>query len=170
MKLLPVTCAIAALSFGTHAFAWDFVLLDSDKPASNQRITSEQLGLKVDKPFSITLRTLHGGRQEGVSLIDIDNGTMKLTVVPTRGMNVLSAQVGSARMGWDSPVKDVVNPAFIELNGRGGLGWLEGFNELVARCGYEWVGHPGMDNGELLTLHGRAANIPASKVDRKSVV
>ncbi|RZA11966.1 MAG: DUF4432 family protein, partial [Proteobacteria bacterium] len=99
-----------------------------------------------------------------VSLIDIDNGTMKLTLVPTRGMNVLHAQVGDARMGWDSPVKEVVNPAFIELNGRGGLGWLEGFNELVTRCGYEWVGHPGMDNGELLTLHGRAANIPASKV------
>jgi hypothetical protein len=79
-------------------------------------------------------------------------------------MNVLRASVGNVRMGWDSPVKDVVNPSFIELNGRGGLGWLEGFNELVARCGYEWVGHPGMDNGELLTLHGRAANIPASKV------
>jgi hypothetical protein len=30
-------------------------------------------------------------------------------------------------------------------NGRGGPGWLEGFNELVTRCGYEWVGHPGMD-------------------------
>jgi len=164
MKLLPLACAISALTLSAHALAWDFVLLDSDKPAQNQRITSEQLGVKVDKPFSITMRTLHGGRQEGVSLIDIDNGTMKLTLVPTRGMNVLHAQVGDARMGWDSPVKEVVNPAFIELNGRGGLGWLEGFNELVTRCGYEWVGHPGMDNGELLTLHGRAANIPASKV------
>ncbi|CAI3786914.1 hypothetical protein AHFPHNDE_00560 [Pseudomonas sp. MM227] len=164
MKLLPLACAISALTLSSHALAWDFVLLDSDKPAQNQRITSEQLGVKVDKPFSITMRTLHGGRQEGVSLIDIDNGTMKLTLVPTRGMNVLHAQVGDARMGWDSPVKEVVNPAFIELNGRGGLGWLEGFNELVTRCGYEWVGHPGMDNGELLTLHGRAANIPASKV------
>ncbi|MBD8604895.1 aldose 1-epimerase family protein [Pseudomonas sp. CFBP 8771] len=164
MKLLPLTCAISALTLSAHALAWDFMLLDSDKPAQNQRITSEQLGVKVDKPFSITMRTLHGGRQEGVSLIDIDNGTMKLTLVPTRGMNVLHAQVGDARMGWDSPVKEVVNPAFIELNGRGGLGWLEGFNELVTRCGYEWVGHPGMDNGELLTLHGRAANIPASKV------
>ena len=164
MKLLPLACAISAFTLSAHALAWDFVLLDSDKPAQNQRITSEQLGAKVDKPFSITLRTLHGGRQEGVSLIDIDNGTMKLTLVPTRGMNVLHAQVGDARMGWDSPVKEVVNPAFIELNGRGGLGWLEGFNELVTRCGYEWVGHPGMDNGELLTLHGRAANIPASKV------
>ncbi|MBD8684988.1 aldose 1-epimerase family protein [Pseudomonas sp. CFBP 13719] len=164
MKLLPLACAISAFTLSSHALAWDFVLLDSDKPAQNQRITSEQLGIKLDKPFSITMRTLHGGRQEGVSLIDIDNGTMKLTLVPTRGMNVLYAQVGDARMGWDSPVKEVVNPAFIELNGRGGLGWLEGFNELVTRCGYEWVGHPGMDNGELLTLHGRAANIPASKV------
>ncbi|MBD8733241.1 aldose 1-epimerase family protein [Pseudomonas sp. CFBP 13710] len=164
MKLLPLACAISAFTLSSHALAWDFVLLDSDKPAQNQRITSEQLGVKLDKPFSITMRTLHGGRQEGVSLIDIDNGTMKLTLVPTRGMNVLHAQVGDARMGWDSPVKEVANPAFIELNGRGGLGWLEGFNELVTRCGYEWVGHPGMDNGELLTLHGRAANIPASKV------
>jgi hypothetical protein len=164
MKLLPLACAISAFTLSSHALAWDFVLLDSDTPAQNQRITSEQLGVKLDKPFSITMRTLHGGRQEGVSLIDIDNGTMKLTLVPTRGMNVLHAQVGDARMGWDSPVKEVVNPAFIELNGRGGLGWLEGFNELVTRCGYEWVGHPGMDNGELLTLHGRAANIPASKV------
>ncbi|MFH7450887.1 DUF4432 family protein, partial [Pseudomonas syringae pv. tagetis] len=34
----------------------------------------------------------------------------------------------------------------------------------VTRCGYEWGGLPGLDNGELLTLHGRSANIPASKV------
>ncbi|MEE4132790.1 aldose 1-epimerase family protein [Pseudomonas viridiflava] len=164
MKTLPLLVGLSALSLASSAFAWDHVLLDTDKPAQNQQITSKQLGVKTDKPFTITLRTLHGGRQEGVSIIDIDNGTMKLSVVPTRGMNVLQASVGDVRMGWDSPVKDVVNPAFIELNGRGGLGWLEGFNELVTRCGYEWVGHPGMDNGELLTLHGRAANIPASKV------
>ncbi|OLF51173.1 aldose 1-epimerase family protein [Pseudomonas chlororaphis] len=161
LKLLVAFCAFAAAS---HAMAWDYVLLDSDKAAQDVHITSAQLGVKSATPFSISLRTLHGGRQEGVSIVDIDNGTMKLSVVPTRGMNVLQASVGNVRMGWDSPVKEVVNPAFIELNGRGGLGWLEGFNELVTRCGYEWVGHPGVDNGELLTLHGRAANIPASKV------
>jgi hypothetical protein len=164
MTLLKLAVAFGALTAASHALAWDYVLLDSDKAPQNWQITSQQLGVKTDRPFSVTLRTLHGGRQEGVSIVDIDNGTMKLSVVPTRGMNVLQASVGTVRMGWDSPVKDVVNPSFIELNGRGGLGWLEGFNELVARCGYEWVGHPGMDNGELLTLHGRAANIPASKV------
>ncbi|MGE7958103.1 aldose 1-epimerase family protein [Pseudomonas sp. NPDC089530] len=161
LRLLVALCASTAAS---QAMAWDYVLLDTDKAAQDFHITSAQLGAKTAKPFSVSLRTLHGGRQEGVSIVDIDNGAMKLSVVPTRGMNVLQASVGDVRLGWDSPVKEVVNPAFIELNGRGGLGWLEGFNELVTRCGYEWVGHPGLDNGELLTLHGRAANIPASKV------
>ena len=27
---------------------------------------------------------------------------------------------------------------------------------MVTRCGYEWVGHPSMDNGVLLPLHGLA--------------
>jgi len=164
MTPLRLLVALSAFTAASHAMAWDYVLLDTDKAAQDFHITSQQLGVKTEQPFSVTLRTLHGGRQEGVSIVDIDNGAMKLSVVPTRGMNVLQASVGKVRMGWDSPVKEVVNPAFIELNGRGGLGWLEGFNELVTRCGYEWVGHPGMDNGELLTLHGRAANIPANKV------
>ncbi|QTT86196.1 aldose 1-epimerase family protein [Pseudomonas chlororaphis] len=164
MTPLRLLVALSAFTAASHAMAWDYVLLDTDKAAQDFHITSAQLGVKTAKPFSVTLRSLHGGRQEGVSIVDIDNGAMKLSVVPTRGMNVLQATVGAVRMGWDSPVKEVVNPAFIELNGRGGLGWLEGFNELVTRCGYEWVGHPGMDNGELLTLHGRAANIPANKV------
>ena len=71
--------------------------------------------------------------------MDIDNGAMKISVVPTRGMNVMDAVIGKVRLGWDSPVNEVVNPAFIELTGRGAVGWLEGFNELVTRCGYEWV-------------------------------
>lgn len=34
---------------------------------------------------------------------------------------------------------------------------------MVTRCGYEF-GHPGMDKGVMLSLHGLAANIPASRV------
>jgi len=149
---------------GAPACAWERVLLDTNKAAENWQITSQDLGLKLDKPFSVRMRVLHGGRQEGVSIVDIDNGVMRISVVPTRGMNVLEAVCGDVRIGWRSPVSEVVNPAFIELNGRGGLGWLEGFNEMVTRCGYEWVGHPGVDKGVMLPLHGLAANIPASKV------
>jgi Domain of unknown function (DUF4432) len=148
----------------TNALAWERVLIDAYTAPQNWEISSQDLGLKPAKPFSVRMRTLHGGRQEGVCIVDIDTGAMKISVVPTRGMNVLEAIAGNVRIGWESPVSEVVNPAFIELNGRGGLGWLEGFNEMVVRCGYEWVGHPGMDKGVLLPLHGLAANIPASKV------
>jgi Domain of unknown function (DUF4432) len=147
-----------------HPPAWEKVLLDTYTAPQNWEISNQDLGLKSAKPFSVRMRTLHGGRQEGVCIVDIDTGAMKISVVPTRGMNVLEAVAGSVRVGWNSPVSEVVNPAFIELNGRAGLGWLEGFNEMVTRCGYGWIGHPGVDKGVLLSLHGLASNIPASKV------
>lgn len=161
----PVLALGLAALATTAAQAADHVLLDVNQPMTERRISSTELGIKTDKPFTVTTRLLHGGRQEGVSLVEIDTGAMVITVVPTRGMNVLKAVAGNVRLGWDSPVREVVNPAFIELNGRDGLGWLEGFNELVTRCGYEWVGHPGKDtDGQMLTLHGLVSNIPASKV------
>jgi hypothetical protein len=163
LQTIPLIGVSAALG-STPALAREWVLLDASEAPQNWQITSQELGLKIDTPFSVSLRTLHGGRQEGVTVVDIDTGAMKISVVPTRGMNVFEAVAGNVRLGWDSPVSELVNPAFIDLKGRGGLGWLEGFNEMVVRCGYEWVGHPGLDQGVMLSLHGLAANIPASKV------
>jgi hypothetical protein len=160
-RTIPLVGYGVALGSGT---AREWVLLDTHVAAQNWKVTSQELSIKTDKPFSISLRTLHGGRQEGVIVIDVDTGAMRITIVPTRGMNVFEAVAGNTRLGWDSPVSELVNPAFIDLNRRGGLGWLEGFNEMIARCGYEWVGHPGLDQGAMLSLHGLAANIPASKV------
>jgi hypothetical protein len=165
MKAIVSLLGLSFFYTTIHAVAWDRVLIDQETAPQNWEITSHDLGLKPDKPFSVRMRVLHGGRQEGVSIVDIDNGVMKISVVPTRGMNVLEAVSGDVRIGWNSPVSEVVNPATIELDGRGGLGWLEGFNEMVVRCGYEWVGHPGKDKGVFLPLHGLAANIPASKVE-----
>ncbi|RYX82319.1 DUF4432 family protein [bacterium] len=144
--------------------AWEYNLNSMAPTKDVWRITSQELGITSSKPFSITTRRLHGGRQEGVTVIEIDNGKMKVRVCPTRGMAPLDAVSGSIKLGWQSPVKEIVNPAFINLESRGGLGWLDGFNELVVRCGYEWTGHPGMDKGEMLTLHGRAQNTPATDV------
>ena len=71
-------------------------------------------------------------------------------------------------------MRETVNPIYINLQSKGGLGWLEGFNEFVARCGLEWSGHPGTDKfinnvGDPatmeLTLHGRVENLPASEVE-----
>src|SRR5207249_8687639 len=99
---------------------------------------------------------------------------LTFTVVPTRGMSVLKIELGDVRLGWDSPVRAVVHPSLINLQSRGGLGWLEGFNEWMVRCGLEFAGHPGKDKfinnvgdeAEMdLTLHGKIGNTPASEVE-----
>ena len=138
------------------------------------KITNRGMKIKSDAPWSVEKFTLHGGRQEGVDLLVVDNGRLKFTVIPTRGMGVLKVEMGDVRLGWDSPVKEIVHPQFVNLQSRGGLGWLEGFNEWMIRCGLESAGHPGKDKfinnvgdeAEMdLTLHGKIANIPASEVE-----
>jgi galactose mutarotase-like enzyme len=48
-----------------------------------------------------------------------------------------------------------------------GLGWLDGFDELLVRCGLESNGAPEFDSNGTLRygLHGKIANIPAHKVE-----
>ncbi len=145
----------------------EFILTDSHAgtDVGNWKVTSEELGIEGPTPFSIEKKRLHGGRQQGVDVLIVNNGVMQITVVPTRGMGIYEVKSGDLRLGWDSPVKEIVNPAFIDLESRNGLGWLDGFNEMLVRCGYEWTGHPGVDDdGFPKSLHGRVQNIPASYV------
>ncbi|MFT5128538.1 MAG: hypothetical protein ACI8W8_002149 [Rhodothermales bacterium] len=114
--------------------------------------------------YNVTTETLHGGKQEGVKLIHVDNGKLKFTVIPTRGMSVLSVESGDVKLGWNSPIKEIVHPAYMDLEDRGGLGWLDGFNEAMVRCGVASAGHPGEDGKWQVSLHGKIGNIPASEV------
>ena len=137
-------------------------------------IDAGRLGLPGKQPWSVTKRTLRGGRREGVDLIEVDNGALSFAIVPTRGMGIWRGRFQGDRIGWDSPVGDgPVHPSFVNLMNGGGLGWLEGFDELLARCGLENNGAPygetslGPDGSERHTthgLHGKIANIPASYV------
>jgi hypothetical protein len=124
--------------------------------------------------WSVKSYTLRGGLQEGVQVVEVNNGTLSYAILPTRGMGIWKGQCGDVRLAWDSPVKDPVHPAFINQEERGGLGWLKGFNEWFVRCGVNSMGAPGMDTvtdysgNEFdvpLTLHGKIANIPARAVE-----
>lgn len=124
-------------------------------------------------PWSVRMHRLHGGKQDGVDLITIDNGMFSLRLCPTRGMGIIDATMGELKLGWDSPVKEIVHPAFIDQQRRGRTGWLEGFSEFVVRCGLEFMGPPCKDFEHTAvgeppatdtTLHGKIANIPASEV------
>ncbi len=163
---------LAMKSAGAERFTHTLISASRSIHVDQWTLTHRDLGGPT--PWSIRKFTLKGGRQEGVDVIVVDNGVLTLTIVPTRGMGILEATAGDVRLGWDSPVREVVHPKFINLTQRGGLGWLEGFNEWMVRCGVEWAGHPGRDaftdntgaRSEMdLTLHGRIANTPASEVE-----
>lgn len=140
----------------------------------DEKIDGRKITPECETPWSVDIKTLHGGKQEGVRLITLDNGKMQIVVIPTRGLGVLSVTMGDLKLGWKSPVTEVVHPKHVNLALRGGLGWLEGFNEWLARCGLENTGQAGPDEivnnvGDKtvvdLTLHGKIANIPASEVE-----
>ena len=112
-------------------------------------------------------RTLRGGLTEGVEVVRIDNGRLAFEVLPTRGMGLWKAWLGDLVIGWRSPVRGPVHPKFVPIAEPGGLGWLDGFDELLVRCGLESNGAADFDEkGRLIyPLHGRIANRPAHKVE-----
>jgi hypothetical protein len=117
--------------------------------------------------FSIGKRRLQGGVRDGVDIVEIDNGRLKLTVVPTRGMGIHRGECDGLRLGWTSPVKNgPVHPKFVPQDEATGIGWLSGFDEFLVRCGLEYCGAPEWDGPKLIhPLHGRIANLPAHDVE-----
>ncbi|CAE1144185.1 aldose 1-epimerase family protein [Serratia rhizosphaerae] len=162
--LTAVSIAISLIS--GYASAQTIVLTDSEKGIEQGNWQTDSHKLKLGgADFSLRQQVLHGGKQEGSKVITLTSpGGLTIALSPTRGMDILHVNGAGVRLGWDSPVDEVVNPAYINLESRNGLGWLDGFNEMMVRCGFAWTGHPGVEDGTLYTLHGRAGNTPASKV------
>jgi len=145
-----------------------WLLTDVDQDVYVDQITlgPEQVGGPA-RGYSATKRTLRGGLREGVDVVEVHNGRFRFVVVPTRGMGIWRAAMGEVQLGWRSPVKGPVHPAHVPLWESSGIGWLNGFDELLCRCGLESNGAPEfLPNGTLrYPLHGKIANTPAHKVE-----
>ena len=102
------------------------------------------------------------GPARGVRAFRFRTGSgLSFDVVPDRGMDLSFAEHGGTPLAWLSP-NGVVAPSFYEPAGEG---WLRSFpGGLLVTCGLRNVGPPGEREGEELGLHGRASNIPASRV------
>jgi hypothetical protein len=145
---------------------WILTDVDADIYQEQISIGPELVGGPA-QGYSVTKRTLHGGKREGVDVIEVHNGLLRFVVVPTRGMGIWRATCADVQLGWQSPVNGPVHPAFVPLWESSGMGWLEGFDELLVRCGLESNGAPEfLPNGALrYPLHGKVANTPAHKVE-----
>ena len=135
------------------------VLIDSEK----NHLASDNETLS-DGKLSVTSQSLVGGVRDGVVTVTVTDGDFSFTVVPTRGMSVHRAEYKGEFIGWDSPVNGPVHPSFVDVGEPSGLGWLDGFDELLCRCGLESNGAPEHDaeTGRLVyPVHGRIGNKPA---------
>lgn len=153
-------------SYPVPAQIWTLTDTASDIHHTEFRITDADLP-GTDGNWSVTKRVLRGGLSDGVDLIEVDNGQMTLAIIPTRGMGIWRAKIGDDVLGWRSPVRGPVHPKYVPNTDPNGFGWLEGFDELVVRCGLESNGGPDFDDAGRLAypLHGRIANRPAHRVE-----
>lgn len=121
--------------------------------------------------WSVSKRVLRGGRRDGVELVEVDNGSLSFKVVPTRGMGLWKGAYQGRRLGWDSPIRDgPVHPSLVRPIESGGIGWLDGFDEWLVRCGLSHNGAPfeetipaadGTHRHVVHALHGPIGNTPA---------
>jgi hypothetical protein len=156
--------------------SWILTDVANDVWLDSWTLSNQNLRLPTTQDWSIRKRTLRGGLRDRVDVIEVHNGAFSFDVLPTRGMGLWRGQYRGNFLGWKSPVRGPVHPQFVELNARGGLGWLDGFDEWLCRCGLSWNGPPGEDvytgkNGQTLknqiSLHGRIANLPAHFVEAR---
>jgi len=144
---------------------WILLDVEDDQYTDEIRLTSADAD-GVPEGISIVKRRLRGGLRDGVDVIEVDNGVFRFVVVPTRGMGIHRATLGQVRLGWQSPMRGPVHPSLVNLQTPDGLGWLDGFDELLARCGLQSNGSPVFDDNGTLRwpLHGKIQNTPAHEV------
>ncbi len=158
----------------TRFKSWTLTDVANDVWLDSFAVGNDGLRLATPHDWSVRKRTLRGGLRDGVDAIEVHNGALSFTVVPTRGMGLWRGEYRGNFLGWRSPVRGPVHPGFIDPGERGGLGWLRGFDEWLCRCGLASNGPPGEDvvtdrAGQTtrtpLTLHGKIANLAAHFVE-----
>ncbi|WLT07678.1 aldose 1-epimerase family protein [Gilliamella apis] len=165
MKIKNTSLAILLGLVSYSASAKDYVITDGDRLIQKGDWQISNKNISPDAPpFTIENVILKGGKQEGSELLTIKSEGLTINLSPTRGLGIVNVEGNGIRLGWDSPVKEIVNPKYMNLESRGGAGWLDGFNEMMVRCGFEWTGHAVQADGMMYTLHGRAQNTPVSKL------
>ncbi len=131
---------------------------DLSQPLENPRAYKTAAG-----EFGVQRFLLTDGPRSGTELLVVETDRVRAALCPTRGLSLWKAYIDSTPVGWNSPVQGPIHPSLVPLAEQSGLGWLDGFDELLVRCGARSFGAPDFDaQGNLLFgLHGRVGNLPA---------
>ena len=100
------------------------VLIDAGQSVVRDDVMFGDGGIDSRIIWKLLLRQCRGGRSDGVHVVTLDNGAMSIDVLPTRGMGIWRVKRGNKTLGWQAPVREPVNPAFVPLMEPAGLGWF----------------------------------------------
>lgn len=102
------------------------------------------------------------GVSKGIRAVDISTASgVYLTVLLDRGMDISRLLYRSVPISFMSATKET-SPIYYESRD---FEWERTFfGGLLTTCGLTYMGHPCIDNGEELGLHGRISNIGAENV------
>jgi peroxiredoxin len=174
LRLISITIAATAALSAQAAEPFRLVITDVEKNVHEKTVQINSSDVTPDCPVSWSVHSsiLHGGEQEGIEAIDVDNGRLRFSLIPTRGMSIYRVVMGGLRLGWNSSVEGPVhskstNPATPQRR-------LEGFNEWMVRCGLapsnapgagEPIDNTGKKSAIDLTPRGKIGGTPASVVE-----
>src|SRR5215469_7579131 len=77
-------------------------------------VGNDALRLATPHDWSIRKRTLHGGLRDGVDLIEVHNGALSYSLLPSRGMGLWRGEYRGNFLGWRAPLRGPVHPKFVQ--------------------------------------------------------
>lgn len=118
------------------------------------------------------------GEPSGVNRLHVTSGNMFVELLPSRGLSLGSASVGSREVFWDPPAgladpetqEPSRNSVWINGDPAPGYGYIESFTGGIELLGLDNWGMPRQDlqDGSLLPLHGTVHAIPLNRVEIES--
>lgn len=116
----------------------------------------------MDPLCSIERICYQEGQAKDVSAFCAYNAAgLNFQVLIDRGFDIGNLRIKGSLVNYVSAA-GITHPAFFQPEG---TGWLRSFGGgFMNTCGYLQAGEPCEDDGELLGLHGRIANLPADHV------
>ncbi|HBU12083.1 MAG TPA: hypothetical protein DEB31_04955 [Clostridiales bacterium] len=116
--------------------------------------------------FGIRDMTLNSGREKGVRIFAVKNGSgLEFEVVADKALDIADFRYKGAGCCYLSN-PGIVNPQYYVEDGRDGFDRNFSGGMLVT-CGYTHMGAPSVDNGRKLGLHGPLPATPAEEVSAR---
>lgn len=175
-KYIIVLILLMLISPAWAAEPFRIVLTDIDRDIhiENWKLNSSDLSVDTSEKgsdelskCSVSKYTLHGGKKEGIDVIEVNNGKLQFTIIPTHGMSILNMQAGDF-----SPIPinqdtlgRLVHPEYLDKQELQNS--PEGINEWIVRSGLKFLEKPSsadsIDTGS--NLYGTIGITPASRVE-----